>query len=138
MIDGFDEACDLVLTFEGGYSNDPRDPGGETKFGISKRAYPNVDIASLTVADAREIYRRDYWLPVIAETQDSVLRLLAFDAAVNHGVARAVSWLRMYRTPMEFMAYRLMFYSDLETWPTFGRGWTRRAAHLMRAVSTRG
>lgn len=58
----FEPAIEIVLDNEGGYVNDPKDPGGETKFGISKAAYPNVDIANLTVDQAKEIYRKDYWL----------------------------------------------------------------------------
>src|SRR6185312_16903801 len=54
-------AFKIVVGIEGGYSNDPRDPGGETKFGISKNAYPNLDIASLTLEQAQQIYLRDYW-----------------------------------------------------------------------------
>jgi hypothetical protein len=51
---GFDEAVKMVLKHEGGYVNHPSDPGGETNFGISKRAYPEVDIANLTEEEAAE------------------------------------------------------------------------------------
>lgn len=57
----FRRAVEVVLRHEGGYVNDPRDPGGETKYGISKRAYPHLDIATLTREEAVEIYRRDWW-----------------------------------------------------------------------------
>lgn len=57
----FDPAIAYVLANEGGYVNDPNDPGGETNFGISKRAYPDVDIKNLTVDGAKAIYRRDFW-----------------------------------------------------------------------------
>ncbi|WP_425526518.1 glycosyl hydrolase 108 family protein [Xanthomonas oryzae] len=50
-----------MLSHEGGYVNDPRDPGGETQWGISKRAYPELNIRALTRDQAIEIYRRDYW-----------------------------------------------------------------------------
>ncbi len=52
---------DLINNWEGGYVIDPSDPGGMTKFGISKRAYPKLDIASLTRDEAVAIYYRDYW-----------------------------------------------------------------------------
>ncbi|MBI5843910.1 MAG: hypothetical protein HZB23_04475 [Deltaproteobacteria bacterium] len=48
------------MAHEGGYVNDPADPGGETRFGISRRAYPNEDIKALTRERAAEIYYRDY------------------------------------------------------------------------------
>lgn len=57
----FDEAVGAVLREEGGYVNDPNDDGGETKYGISRKAYPEIDIASLTESDAKAIYKRDYW-----------------------------------------------------------------------------
>ncbi len=57
----FDKLIDRVLSHEGGYSNDPQDPGGETQWGISKRAHPDVNIKALTRAQAIDIYRADYW-----------------------------------------------------------------------------
>lgn len=61
MSENFEKAVAFVLRHEGGYTNDNRDPGGETKFGISKRAYPSLDIKNLTEEQAKVIYRRDYW-----------------------------------------------------------------------------
>lgn len=59
----FKDAIDLVLSQEGGYVNDPDDPGGETNWGISKRAFPALDIAALTRDDAVKIYKAHYWEP---------------------------------------------------------------------------
>lgn len=61
MITNFDYSMQNLLVDEGGYVNDPNDAGGETKYGISKRAYSNEDIKNLTEARAKEIYRKDYW-----------------------------------------------------------------------------
>jgi lysozyme family protein len=57
----FLESVELTLAAEGGYVNDPSDAGGETKFGISQRSYPKLDIANLTRDDAIAIYFADYW-----------------------------------------------------------------------------
>lgn len=57
----FEDAIPTVLENEGGYVNNPKDPGGETNFGISKRAYPDLDIKNLTVEGATAIYLRDFW-----------------------------------------------------------------------------
>lgn len=57
----FSKAIDFLLANEGGYSNNPADPGGETNFGISRRAYPFLDIKNLTRDEAIAIYQRDYW-----------------------------------------------------------------------------
>ena len=57
----FKLAIPITLENEGGYVNDPDDPGGETKYGISKRSYPALDIKNLTVEQATAIYLRDFW-----------------------------------------------------------------------------
>jgi lysozyme family protein len=68
---------------EGGYVNDPNDPGGETKYGISKRAYPEEDIKNLTLDRAAVLYRRDYWEPAGCDLVPDALRYQLFDLAVN-------------------------------------------------------
>ena len=65
----FAKSLNFVLKWEGEYSNDPSDPGGETKYGISKRAYPELDIKSLTKEDAARIYYRDYWQPLDCDSR---------------------------------------------------------------------
>ena len=80
------QAIARVIQREGGYVNDPADIGGETKFGISKNAYPNLDIANITEAQAAEIYKRDYWDAINADQLPANIREAAFDAAVNQGV----------------------------------------------------
>ena len=87
--DGFDAAARKTIQIEGGYVNDPDDPGGETKFGISKRQYPKLDIRRLTKPQARAIYHRDYWLPMGCD-QIASGRLAAkiFDIGVLTGVPR--------------------------------------------------
>ncbi len=90
----FDPAIAKVLAHEGGYVNDPHDPGGETKYGISKRAYPDVDIKNLTLDKAKAIYRRDYWEPLRCGMWDQRLGENIFDAAVNAGVRRTTKQLQ--------------------------------------------
>lgn len=79
----FDSAIAYVLSNEGGYVNDPKDPGGETNFGISKRAYPTVDIKNLTVDGAKAIYRRDFWKFDKLVVQSWATKIL--DMCVWHG-----------------------------------------------------
>lgn len=82
----FQYAVNKVLALEGGYVNDPQDPGGETKYGISTRTYPNLDIRSLTRDQAVEIYHRDFWLPNHYDRiQDPEVAAKIFDMAVNMG-----------------------------------------------------
>lgn len=83
----FQKAVDLILNHEGGYSNNPADPGGETAFGISKRAYPNLDMKTLTRMDAIQIYKNDYWEPIRGEKiLDQRLAGNLLDFAVTSGV----------------------------------------------------
>ena len=85
-------ARDHIFKWEGGYVNDRTDPGGETKYGISKRAHPDVDIAALTKVTAWAIYERDYWLAAGCDRMTPGMALLVFDSAVNCGVSRAREW----------------------------------------------
>ncbi len=155
----FDEAFEHVIGNEGGYVNDPRDPGGETKFGISKRSYPGEDIAGLTLARAKELYRRDFWGPAGCEQWPEAVRFDVFDMAVNAGVKASIKMLQRcvgadddgvigrqtiaavqnFDTNPEalarkFTAQRIRHYTSLKTWPVFGAGWMNRiAANLERA-----
>jgi len=86
----FDTAVAFLLAQEGGYSADPDDHGGETNWGISKRAYPNLDILTLTKKDAEEIYRRDYWKKVRGDELPEPLGLVLFDWAVHSGTVTAI------------------------------------------------
>ena len=87
----FNKAIDIVLMFEGGYVNDPDDPGAETKYGISKKAYPNLDIKELTLVQAKEIYKKDYWDRIQGDNiPDQFIANLLLDSAVNLGVKKAV------------------------------------------------
>lgn len=132
----WEAAITTLLKVEGGYVNDPRDPGGETKYGISRRSYPNLDIARLTREDAVAIYERDFWTPIPADLPDA-LRWMAFDAAVNHGLGLSRGWLAGSDTLDAFTAKRLQFYTHLDDWPTFGRGWIRRVATVLAAITAR-
>lgn len=75
---------------EGGYVNDPDDAGGETKYGISKRSYPDTDIKALTLEQAGDIYLRDFWNPLrLSEIANQTIAEEVFDTAVNCGVGTA-------------------------------------------------
>jgi lysozyme family protein len=153
MMDLFDACFEIVIGHEGGYSNDPRDPGGETKYGISKRAYPQADIRNLTLDGAKAIYRRDYWDKLRCDELHPGIALVLFDAGVNVGVGRAASWAqtaagvkvdgvigpvsvaalnRMDPLALitEVHASRIHHHASLPTWGTFGKGWSRRLAAL--------
>lgn len=90
MSPAFQKAVEKLLEYEGGYSNQPADRGGETKYGISRRAYPDLDIAGLTLDEAKKIYHQDFWLKlkldrVIGERVAGEI----FEQGVNFGVRAA-------------------------------------------------
>ena len=147
----FDQAFDRLMGHEGGYVNDPNDPGGETKWGVSKRSYPTVDIKNLTRLDAKEIYRRDFWDAIHADQLYDGVAFQCFDFAVNSGIQTAIRHLQRAigvaddgwwgpvstaaaqamsetDTIMKLNAGRLDFMTRLRVWPSFGKGWARRIA----------
>lgn len=158
----FDYFIERVLVHEGGYVNDPRDPGQETRWGISKRAYPHLDIKAMTLQEAKDIYRRDFWQRVRGDELPREFAFQALDAAVNHGIGNAVRWMQraagvaddgvigpvtlaaVQRAQaadlvLRFNAERLRFYAKLTTFSTFGRGWVNRVAgNLDHAAADNG
>jgi lysozyme family protein len=147
----FDRAFEILLQHEGGFVNDSRDRGGATKYGISKRSYPKLDIASLTLDDAKAIYKSDFWGPL--PQVDEQLRFHLFDCAVHSGVHRALqilqdvldvapdgkfgqqSWRAYAQSTFSsrelsvlYSAKRLEFLTQLNGWSSFGKGWARRIA----------
>jgi lysozyme family protein len=94
MTSAFDRALGFTLAQEGGYVNNPLDPGGETRFGISKRQFPDLDIKELTREAAAVIYREKYWDAIAGDELPPLTALVLFDFAVHSGVSTAVSALQ--------------------------------------------
>ena len=147
----FDACFVRLLGNEGGYVNNPADPGGETNFGISRRSYPHEDIAGMTKDRAKTLYLRDFWGPAGCDALPDAAKFQVFDTAVNSGVHRALCFVQRAvgtipdgilgpltlqaiqsmpatRFIARFNAYRLIFMTDLDNWPDAGRGWARRVA----------
>ncbi len=148
MVD-FDKAFDRLMGHEGGYTPGKGDPGGETKWGISKRSYPHLDIQSLTRDGAKVIYRRDFYDRVAIASP--ALRYQVFDFAVNSGIDTAVRKLQQVLgvvddgawgpvsaaalaradesdVLMRFLAARIRFMTRLSNWQLHGAGWMNRIA----------
>lgn len=128
----FTQAFQIVVGIEGGYVNDPRDPGGETKFGLSTRAYPNLDIAKLTLEEAKLIYQRDYWDKCGCDILSWERALCVFDMAVNQGPGEARALNVQSQDMIEFMADRAMRYAQNHNFQTYGRGWMRRLFRILK------
>jgi lysozyme family protein len=136
----FQQAVEFVLAREGGYANDPADLGGETNYGISKRAHPDLDIKNLTVEQAREIYRASYWIPAGCDGFSPGWALAIFDTAVNCGVSRAREWWVDWpnATIDDYLWHRITHYRQLvQKMPRmlkFLAGWLKRLELLRAAI----
>ncbi len=157
MTPAFKSAVEIILAHEGGYVNDPKDPGGETKYGISKRAYPGLDIQLLTRQDAAKIYFKDYWQPIRGDSLPFGVALVLFDMAVNAGKVRAIKTLQRVcgvkqdgkfgdqtlaaanalnknHLIEQLTKDRILYYTALDTWQTYGAGWTGRAIETLSSA----
>lgn len=148
MMSDFDKSFEHVIGIEGGYVNDPKDPGGETKFGISRRAYPAEDIRNLSLERAKFLYRRDYWDAIKGDALPYPLNLFVFDAAVNQGVDPAIRLLQKTLNVAQdgvlggqtikaaqamrnesvalYLADRAVRYAGTRNFDVYGRGWLKR------------
>ena len=88
----FKTAFAHLLILEGGFVNDPDDKGGVTHYGLSTRANPEIDIASLTQAQAQGIYWEKYWCANHCDQLPQPLAFALFDGVVNH---RAITARRL-------------------------------------------
>lgn len=154
----FDDAFTRLVDpeHEGGYVNDPNDPGGATKYGLSQRAYPGEDIANMTLDRAKTIYLRDYWGPAGCDALPDLLKYEMFDLAVNTGRVTAIRLLQQamgatvdgilgpktllaaqtadpVTSLRKLQALRIRYYIALadSIWQHFGRGWMDRVATNM-------
>lgn len=138
MKENWNKAIEFVLSMEGGYVNDTKDPGGETKYGISKHSYPTLDIANITEAEARQIYKRDYWDKCSCDDLDNGRDVLVFDTAVNMGVDAAMMILEKSDDWRDFLLYRIDRYIEISrknaTLQKFFRGWTIRCSRLAKLI----
>ncbi|WP_434353006.1 glycoside hydrolase family 108 protein [Psychrobacter sp. HD31] len=149
----FQKIFDRVISHEGGYVNHPKDPGGETNWGVTKRtARANGyrgSMRRMTRKDAFGIYYRAFWLRYGCDKMDDLLAFQFFDACVNHGFGNAARMLQRALgvaddgifgkvtmgklnssnnivLAIKFIAERQEFYTRLRTFSTFGKGWIRR------------
>ena len=147
----FDEAVKFVLEQEGGLVGDPNDPGGLTKYGISSKTFPKLDIRNLTEADAIAIYKREYWERCQCDQLPGPIAILVFDAAVHQGAGAGIRMLQAAlgvavdgvigpktitaaksRQPKgliaEVVAQRMNAYGTNRKFSIYGLGWSRRLA----------
>ncbi|BAP35593.1 hypothetical protein AS4_06530 [Acinetobacter guillouiae] len=159
----FDQAFERLIGHEGKFTNDRQDRGNwttgvigkgqlnGTKYGISAMTYPDLDIKSLSLEQAKNIYKRDWWDKINAEQIDSSLVFQVWDFAINAGMGtakrklqlavgvlddgiignltiQAINKADLNDILLKFNAERLKYYTSLSTWSRYGKGWTLRVA----------
>lgn len=157
----FDDAFTTLLGHEGGYSNNPHDPGGPTNWGVTEKVARDDgymgDMKEFPQEWAKKIYRAKYWDKCGIDRLPADVQFDVFDGAVNSGNAQSVKWLQRALgvdddgvvgpvtidacrnipggvVAKRYNGYRLAFMTGLKTWPVFGGGWARRIANnLMRS-----
>lgn len=157
----FERTMIFILGHEGGLSDDAEDKGGLTKFGISQKSYPDVDIRKLTQADALDIYRRDFWARCQCDHLPEPIAVIVMDCAVNQGASTAIRLLQkslgvnadgvvgsqtiaavqrafgdkagQYKLVTELVARRMFQYGSHPQFARYGLGWSRRlsACHYL-------
>ena len=142
----FRECLKEVLHHEGGWANNPKDPGGATNKGVTigtfRQFYPGAtvsDLRNITDIQLERIYKEGYWNPIDGDGLGPGVDLAVFDLAVNSGVGRAKSMFKqvmhLHRKDdaeliRQLCDNRLAFLKRLRHWNTFGRGWSRRVARI--------
>lgn len=151
-MNNFDICITPVLKNEGGNSNHPLDGGKLTRFGISQRSYPKLDIGALTAEQAKALYKRDFWDANQLDQFPLVVAFEFFDCAINCGAGTAARLLQRAvgvaedgivgpitlaavgkfnadKLAKRMLARRMQFYTKLSNWPSFGAGWVNRLAN---------
>jgi lysozyme family protein len=139
-------AIGKTLQYEGGYTNDPRDPGGATNWGITifdarlywKHDASPADVKAMPKSVAIDIYRKKYWAKMGCDDRPTGVDFVEFDFGVNSGVARALNYRKALDpqklSPVNYVkaycAKRSSFLHCLRTFATFGKGWSRRVADV--------
>lgn len=150
----FDDAFDALIGNEGGYSFNPKDPGGETMWGMTARVAracgysgPMRDLPRDT---AKKFAKWMYWDPLKCDEYDPRVAFQIFDANYNGGhpviwmqgsagvkvdgligpqTIAAVKAVPAWQFILRWNSLRLRYYTSLKTWLDFGKGWANRIAN---------
>lgn len=167
MKKNFDASFEEVIGSEGGFQNDRDDLGNwtggrvghgqlrGTKYGVSAASYPNLDIQSLTLEDAKTIYKRDYWDKARCDELPDGVDFLVFDIAINHGLKDGIRFLQKSvgatadgiigprtmsavrfntadQTIRDMCMIRSIDYARMDHLSKYWRGWFRRIVDTLR------
>ena len=162
----FETTFSRTIGHEGKFQANPKDRGnwtggkegvGElkgTKWGLAAMTYPHLDIANITLEQAKGIYFNDWWLKLKMDCWPDVMKYQMFDAAFNHGTGRANQFLQFAARVkddgvigpktitavnmtdpndlvLRFLAKRLRYFTEVKTWAEFSKGWSLRVAQCL-------
>ena len=140
----FKRALSFILRWEGGYVNNPSDKGGATNMGITQYTYnswlkslgfASRDVRHITRSEVEQIYYKNYWRKAGCHNMSPKFALLAFDTAVNMGLARVNQFLRVaeWKYPEKFIEAREAKYREFAKYGNqkiFLNGWLNRLNDL--------
>jgi lysozyme family protein len=162
----FDKCFDFTVGVEGGYSNNLHDKGGPTKYGITLPVLSAwrggieldaEDVECMDLAEAKDIYKHNYWTPIHGDELPQGIDLCTFDAAINSGVSNAIRWLQAVikvkvdgllgpktiiaaqtcepgEVINDLLNLREAYLRSLPDWKYFGKGWKHRIDNLRCAA----
>ena len=136
-MENYEKAIEWVISREGGYVWDKLDPGGETNFGISKRAFPELDIKNLTRESAKDIYKRVYWTGNNLDSLDWPFSAACLDSYVQHRPSVVRKMIEEAQGDLRaLLEARRVFYlrliSKQPQLARFKRGWLSRISDLSK------
>jgi lysozyme family protein len=143
MKENFERAFELLMEFEGGYSEDPDDTGGKTLYGITQNNFPKefeeimkIHTPEYRRAYAMDFYKKEFWDKCGCDDLVDRLDTLVFDFAVNSGISRAIRLLERTQDWQEYIFYRIDFLTEIGRGSNlkFLRGWIRRCITLWKAL----
>ena len=139
MQNNFSASLAAVLISEGGYVNNPHDPGGATNKGITQRTYDawrtkqgrSVNLVGvISSAEVAAIYKAEYWDAIQGDLLPAGVDYAVFDYAVNSGPSRALYSYTTHKNIDGICDERLAFLKALSSWQYFGKGWSTRIAQV--------
>ncbi len=135
MRDNFEKGVTILFDLEGYKSNNPADKGGLTKYGISQKYHKNVDVPNLTIEQAKEIYLKDYWIPLGCDDRQYPMDILVFIQGVNFW-SEAVDYAKQSNGLLDFFILNLNHYisQSKKQKNAFLDGWCKRLIKLWKAI----
>lgn len=146
----YNKALQFILKQEGGFVDDPDDHGGATNKGITQGTYDSYrkslrkstqSVKNITATEVSEIYYKNYWLKAGCDKMSPIFAVIAFDTAVNMGIARVPEFMKIaeYKNPEKFLLARIQKYTEFAkkgNQKKFLLGWLNRVFNLIEFTKT--